>query len=131
MPSELAVWRIDGELRAVAASGLDLEERLEALFDQDVTIANPGWKIIGRQVDTGLGSPVDLLAVDAFGNPAVLEPKRNQTPRAVAAQKQQAAREASSLTPPSSSAACSCRRSQGSPSATQPTGPRHSFAQKR
>lgn len=39
MPLELAVWRIDGELRAVAASGLDLEERLETLLDQDVTNA--------------------------------------------------------------------------------------------
>ncbi len=46
MPLELAVWRIDGELRAVAASGLDLEERLEKLLDRDITIANPGWMII-------------------------------------------------------------------------------------
>jgi hypothetical protein len=46
MPLELAVWRIDGELRAVAASGLDLEERLETLLDRDITIANPGWMII-------------------------------------------------------------------------------------
>ena len=120
MPLELAVWRIDGELHAVAASGLDLEERFEALLDQDVTIANPGWKIIGRQVDTGLGSPVDLLAVDAFGNPAVLELKRNQTRR-----------EASSLTPPSSSAACSRRRYQSGPSLKQQTGPRHYVTQKR
>jgi hypothetical protein len=37
MPLELAVWRIDGGLRAVAASGPDLEERLETLLDQDVT----------------------------------------------------------------------------------------------
>ena len=31
MPLERTVWRIDGELRAVAVSGLDLEERLETL----------------------------------------------------------------------------------------------------
>ena len=86
MPLELAVWRIDGELRAVGASGLDLEERLETLLDQDVTIANPGWMIIGRQVDTGFGGRVDLLAMDAVGDLAVLELKRDQTPREVIAQ---------------------------------------------
>ena len=113
MPLELGVWWIDGELRAVAASGLDLEE------SQDVTIANHGWKIIGRQADTGLGSPVDLLAVDAFGNPAAPEPKRDQTPR-----------EVPSLTPTFSSAACS-RRSQGGLSVKQQTGPRHHVTQMR
>lgn len=86
MPLELAVWRIDGELRALGASGLDLEERLETLLDQDVTIANPGWMIIGRQVDTGFGGRVDLLAIDAVGDLAVLELKRDQTPREVIAQ---------------------------------------------
>lgn len=48
MPLELAVWRIDGELRAVAASGLDLEERIETLLDRDITIASPGWMIIRK-----------------------------------------------------------------------------------
>ena len=114
MPLELAVWRIDGDQLAVAASGLDLEE------SQDVAIADLGWKVIGRQVDTGLGSPVDLLAVGAFGNPAVLELKRNQTPR-----------EVSSRTPTSSSAARSCRRCQGGPSVKRQTGPRHRATQKR
>ena len=114
MPLERAVWRIDGELRTVAASGLDLED------SQDVTIADPGWKIIGRQLDTGLGSPVDLLAVDALGNPAVLELMRDHAPR-----------EVSSLTPTSSSAARSCRRSQGSHSVKQQTGPRHHATQNR
>ena len=45
MPLEVAVWRIDGELRAVAASGLDLEERLGALLDQDVTNAAVQWHV--------------------------------------------------------------------------------------
>lgn len=86
MPLELAVCRIDGELRVLGASGLDLEERLEKLLDQDVTLANPGWMIIGRQVDTGFGGRVDLLAIDAVGDLAVLELKRDQTPREVIAQ---------------------------------------------
>ena len=41
MPLELGVWRIDGSLKAVEATGLDLEARLEHLLDQDITIANP------------------------------------------------------------------------------------------
>lgn len=62
MPLEVAVRRIDGQLRAVAACGLDLEERLEALLDQDVTIVNWGWMILGRQIDRGSGGRLDLLA---------------------------------------------------------------------
>lgn len=42
MPLELGVWRIDGGLTAVLATGLDLEARLEDLLDQDITIATPG-----------------------------------------------------------------------------------------
>ena len=86
MPLELGIWRIDGELQLIPESALDLEERLETLLDQDITIANPGWMIIGRQVDTGFGGRVDLLAIDAVGNLAVLELKRDQTPREVIAQ---------------------------------------------
>jgi len=51
MPLELAVWRIDGELHAVAVSGPDLEERIESLLDQDVTNA-----AAQRQVASG-GTP--------------------------------------------------------------------------
>lgn len=42
--------------------------------------------IIGRQVTTNLGSFVDLLAVDRQGNVAVVELKRDRTPRDTLAQ---------------------------------------------
>jgi hypothetical protein len=86
MPLELGVWRIDGGLRSLSATGLDLEARLEDILDGDITIANPGWMVIGRQVDTGFGSRIDLLAIDAVGNLVLLELKRDQTPREVIAQ---------------------------------------------
>lgn len=86
MPLELGVWRIDGGLTALPATGLDQEARLEDLLDRDITIANPGWMIIGRQVVTGFGSRVDLLAIDAVGDLVLLELKRDQTPREVVAQ---------------------------------------------
>jgi hypothetical protein len=86
MPLELAVWRIDGVLRSIPQESLDLEQRLEDILDKDISIANPGWMIIGRQVDTGLGPRADLLAIDEAGNLVVLELKRDQTPRDVVAQ---------------------------------------------
>ncbi|MDA8350209.1 MAG: hypothetical protein M0038_15665 [Pseudomonadota bacterium] len=51
-----------------------------------MTIANPGWMIIGRQIDTGFGGRADLLAIDAVGNLIILELKRDKTPREVIAQ---------------------------------------------
>jgi hypothetical protein len=86
MPLELGVWRIDQGLVSLQASGLDLEARLQDLLDQDITIANPGWFVIGREVDTGFSSRLDLLAIDGDGDLIVLELKRNQTPREVIAQ---------------------------------------------
>ena len=43
MPLELGVWRIDGGLTSLSATGLDQEARLEDILDGDITIANPGW----------------------------------------------------------------------------------------
>jgi len=86
MPLELAVWRIDGRLQAIPATGLDYENRLQQLLDEHPDIANPGWMIIGREVDTTTSGRLDLLAIDAAGNLAVIELKRDQTPREVIAQ---------------------------------------------
>lgn len=42
--------------------------------------------IIGRQIITNLGSVIDLLALDRFGNIVVIELKRDRTPRDTLAQ---------------------------------------------
>jgi hypothetical protein len=86
MPLELGIWRIDGSLQRVDQSSLDLESRLEDLLDKDISIANPGWMVVGRQIDTGFGGRVDLLAIDEAGNLVLLELKRDQTPRQVVSQ---------------------------------------------
>jgi hypothetical protein len=86
MPLELGVWRIDQGLTALPATGLDLESRLQDLLDKDITIANPGWMVIGREVDTGFDSRLDILAIAINGDLIVIELKRDQTPRVVLAQ---------------------------------------------
>lgn len=86
MPLELGVWRIDKGVVQLQATGLNLESRLEDILDGNIGIANPGWLVIGRQIDTGFGSRLDLLAIDEVGNLIVLELKRDQTPREVIAQ---------------------------------------------
>jgi len=65
---------------------MDLEQRLEDILDRDISIANPGWMVIGRQVDTGFGGRIDLLAIDAVGDLVLLELKRDLTSREVIAQ---------------------------------------------
>ena len=42
--------------------------------------------VIGREVSTAFGGRVDVLAIDAAGNLAVIELKRNRTPREIVAQ---------------------------------------------
>jgi len=71
---------------ALKATGLDFESRLQGLLDRDITIANPGWMVIGREVDTGFDSRVDILAINNMGDLIVVELKRDLTPRVEIAQ---------------------------------------------
>lgn len=64
------------------------EETLESWLDSnsDAIVEDSPLLIIGRQVTTNLGSFVDLLALDKEGNTAVIELKRDRTPRETLAQ---------------------------------------------
>ena len=86
MPLELGVWRIDGPPREVAVVPLSLEDRLEELLANDLTVASPDWMLIGRQVQTDHSGFIDLLAIDIEGRLIVLELKRDKTPRDIVAQ---------------------------------------------
>ena len=52
----------------------------------DKIIENGSLLIVGRQVTTNLGSFIDLLAIDRQGDLAVIELKRDRTPRETLAQ---------------------------------------------
>jgi hypothetical protein len=88
MTTEIRLWKIEGDnqLKPVPASGLDLEERLEAWLDEDISVLSDELLIIGRQVLTAYGGYIDLLCLDENGDTVVIELKRDRTPRQVTAQ---------------------------------------------
>ena len=61
-----------------------MEEWLEA--NPDAIVEEGSLLLIGRQVTTDLGGYIDLLALDREGNVAVVELKRDRTPRDTLAQ---------------------------------------------
>ena len=64
------------------------EETLESWLEQnsESIVEDSALLIIGRQVSTDLGSFIDLLALDRDGNTAIVELKRDKTPRETVAQ---------------------------------------------
>ncbi|EXG82376.1 endonuclease NucS domain-containing protein [Cryptosporangium arvum] len=87
MPVEIALWRADTDPPSrLAPTGVPLESQLEQLIETDPAILGEPLLLIGRQVPTGYGTFIDLLAVDAEGGLHVLELKRARTPREVVAQ---------------------------------------------
>ncbi len=86
MPIKTEMWRIDNGLEKVSFSSLEAEKKLESILDKDISIIDPGLMVIGRQVTTSFGKYLDLLAIDSEGHLAILELKRDKTPRDVVAQ---------------------------------------------
>ncbi len=87
MPTEMKLWRIDGERPLpVSKQKLDDESRLEEWLRHDISLISNDLLIIGEQVETAYGGLIDLLAVDPVGNLVILELKRDKTPRDIVAQ---------------------------------------------
>ena len=88
MPVNFGLWRVDGEtVTNVRTASLSAEERLEDFVEARIDILGLGdLLIVGRQVITGFGKRIDLLAIDAQGDLHVLELKKDRTPREVVAQ---------------------------------------------
>jgi len=87
MPLEVKLWTIrDNRLQECPRSSLDLEERIEEWIENDISLISDNLLVIGRQVGTEYGGKIDLLCIDEQGDLAIVELKRNLTPRDVTAQ---------------------------------------------
>lgn len=88
MPEEVRLWKIEAgdNLEEIPRSRLDLETRLEAWLERDVSKLDPGLLVIGRQVQTDFGGVIDLLCLNRAGDVVVVELKRDKTPREITAQ---------------------------------------------
>ena len=86
MGVEFGIWRIDGGQVRLPPTPLPDESRLEVILERDIDVLALDLLVIGRQVPTDYGKFIDLLAINAEGDLAVIELKRDRTPREVVAQ---------------------------------------------
>ena len=87
MTLSMELWQISGEqLVPLSKAALDLEKRLENWIEKDISLIGIDALIIGRQVHTGHGGYIDLLAINTDGDLIIIELKKSKTPRDVVAQ---------------------------------------------
>lgn len=86
MPIQHSLWTVSAEPVEVASGRLPSEQMLEDMIVAQPRILSSEWMLIGRQVDTGSGGRIDLLAIAPDGSLVVVELKRDRTPREVVAQ---------------------------------------------
>ena len=83
----MTLWAVsDEKLTPLPRHRLDSEDRLETWIAQDPSLLGMDVLIIGRQVTTGFGKRIDLLAIDDEGNLVIIELKRDMTSRETVAQ---------------------------------------------
>src|SRR5687767_9604834 len=85
MPIEVGLWRVGETLEPLTPARFDLESRLEDLIALDCSVLGSDLLIIARQ-QNAFGKRIDLLAIDPEGRMAIIELKRDKTPRDVVAQ---------------------------------------------
>lgn len=88
MSTEIRLWKVGQQdlLEQVEIRRLDLETRLEAWMERDISILSTDLLVIGRQVETDFGGYIDILCLDRNGDVAIVELKRDKTPRQITAQ---------------------------------------------
>jgi len=86
MPIRIAIWKVGAQPAPLAESSLAKEQLLEEMIVANPSLLSDEWMLIGRQEDTGLGGRIDLLAIAPDGSLALIELKRDRTPREVVAQ---------------------------------------------
>jgi hypothetical protein len=85
MPIEIGLWRVGETLQPMAPAKFDVEARLEKLIAENPAVLGMDLLIVGQQ-ENAFGKRIDLLAIDAEGRLAIIELKRDKTPRDVVAQ---------------------------------------------
>ena len=85
---QVHLWEVisDKKLHEIPSEQINLEERLEDWLVTDISVLDPNLLVIGRQVSTDFVGAIDLLCLDSAGDTVVVELKKGQTPREVAAQ---------------------------------------------
>ena len=88
MTSQIKFWKVhkNETLEELPRAKLDLEERLEAWIESDISVLSEDLMIVGRQVETDYGGFMDLLCIDRNGDLVIVELKKDRTPRDVTAQ---------------------------------------------
>jgi len=86
MPIQHSVWTVSKVPAEVPQGALPSEQMLEDMIVAEPRILSSEWMLIGRQVDTGHGGRIDLLAIAPDGALVLVELKRDRTPREVVAQ---------------------------------------------
>lgn len=77
---------MDQSIKPITPQPLENENKLEQLIQENIGIIGPHLMVIGRQVATSFGKYIDLLAISITGELAVIELKRDRTPREIIAQ---------------------------------------------
>ncbi|MDY3014430.1 MAG: endonuclease NucS [Evtepia sp.] len=79
------LWSL-GQNKPLDTASLLSERELEDVLQDNISLLNPDWLVIGRQVATPNGKYLDLLCIDRDADLVVVELKRDLTPREVTAQ---------------------------------------------
>ena len=86
MPIKTTLWMVGEEPQMLKESQLAKERQLEDMIVQKPELLSDEWMLIGRQVHTGHGGKIDLLALAPDGSLVLIELKRSKTSREVIAQ---------------------------------------------
>ncbi|MCG2583515.1 endonuclease NucS domain-containing protein [Massilia sp. TS11] len=86
MTVRTALWKVGKNPQELLEAQLPSEKSLEDMVVAAPRLLSDEWMLIGRQVSTGFGGIIDLVAIAPDGSLILIELKRDRTPRDVVAQ---------------------------------------------